>query len=101
MVVRVGRIVTELCRARFVPRRRPHSVATASGMGEQGAELADGTPITATVGNGGMTPSDLGAMEEWLALNASVRRAGERQGRLSLMLRCGLERGEDELPARG
>ena len=63
----VGKIVTELCRARFVPRRRSHSVATASGMAEQGPELADGTPVTATVGNGGLTPSDPGAVEEWLA----------------------------------
>ena len=43
----------------------------------------DRTPVTATVGNGGLTPSDLGAVEEWLAFNASVRRAGEWQGRLS------------------
>ena len=33
--------------------------------------------------------------------NASVRRPIERQGRLSLMPRGGLERGGDELPARG
>ena len=30
--------------------------------------MADGTPVTATVGNGGLTPSDPGAVEEWLAL---------------------------------
>ena len=47
-------------------------------MAEQGPELADGTPVTSTVGNGGLTPSVLGAVEEWLAFNASVRRAGER-----------------------
>ena len=78
MMAGVGRIVTELCLAHFVPRHRPHSVATASGMAEQGLELADGTPVTATVRNGGLTLSVLGAVEEWLALNASVRRAGER-----------------------
>ena len=49
--------------------------------------MADGTPVTATVGNGGLTPSILGAVEEWLALNASVRWAGEWQGRLSLIRR--------------
>ena len=70
-------------------------------MAEQGPELADGTPVTAIVGNGGLTPFVLGAVEEWLALNASLRRVGERQGRLSLMPRGGLERGGDELPARG
>ena len=45
-----------------------HSVATASGMTEQWLELADETPVTATVGNDGLTPSDPGAVEEWLAL---------------------------------
>ena len=30
--------------------------------------MADKTPVTATVANGGLTPSDLGAVEEWLAL---------------------------------
>ena len=33
--------------------------------------------------NGGLTPSDPGAVEEWLAFNASVRWAGERKGHLS------------------
>ena len=60
--------------------------------------MADGTPVTATVGNGGLTPSVLGAVEEWLAFNASVRRAGVRQGRLSFPSRGGLERGGDDSP---
>ena len=34
--------------------------------------------VAATVRSGGLTPSDLGAAEEWLAFNASVRREGER-----------------------
>ena len=38
----------------------------------------DGTPVTATVQSGGLTPSDPGAAAEWLAFNASVRRVGER-----------------------
>ena len=63
--------------------------------------LTDGAPVITTVRNGGLTPSVLGAVEEWLAFNAFVRRAGERQGRLSLMPRGGLERGGDEVPARG
>ena len=45
--------------------------------------MADETPVIATVGNGVLAPSDPGAVEEWLAFNASVRRAGERKGRLS------------------
>ena len=52
-------------------------------------------------GNGGPTPPVLGAVVEWLAFNAFVRRAGERQGRLSLRPRGGLERGGDELLTRG
>ena len=51
--------------------------------------------------NGCLTPPVLGAVAEWLAFNAFVRRAGERQGRLSLMPRDGLERGGDELLPRG
>ena len=52
-------------------------------------------------GNGGLTPPVLGAVVEWLAFNVFVRRAGERQGRLALMPRDGLERGGDVLPAQG
>ena len=51
--------------------------------------------------DGGLTPSVLEAVEEWLAFNAFVRRAGERQGRLSLTPRGGLERGGDELALEG
>ena len=47
------------------------------------------------MGNGGLMLSDLGAVEEWLAFNASVRRAGERKGRLSFTSKGGLERGGD------
>ena len=42
-------------------------------------------------GNGGLTPPVLGAVAEWLAFNAFVRRAVGRRGRLSLVLRDGLE----------
>ena len=59
------------------------------------------TPVTAIVVNGGLTPSVLSTMEEWLAFNAFIRRAVERRGRLSLTPRGGLERGGDGLPARG
>ena len=52
-------------------------------------------------GNGGLTPPAHGAVAEWLAFNAFVRRAVGRRGRLSLVLRDGLERGGDESPARG
>ena len=52
-------------------------------------------------GNGGPTPPALGAVAEWLAFNAFVRRAVGRRGRLSLVPRDGLERGGDESSARG
>ena len=60
--------------------------------------MADGTPITAIVGNGGLTLSALGAVEECMAFNASVQRAGERKGRLSFTSRGGLERDGDDSP---
>ena len=50
------------------------------------------------MGNGGLTPSVLGSVEEWLSFNASVRRAGERKGRLSFTSKGGLERGGDDSP---
>ena len=34
--------------------------------------MADKTPVIATVGDGGLEPSDLGAVEKWLAFNAFV-----------------------------
>jgi len=68
-------------------------------------------------GDGGPTPPVLGAVAEWLAFNAFVRRASERQGRLPLCREMAsseaemcyslegrfatLERGRDVLPARG
>ena len=56
-------------------------------MAEQWPELADGTPVTATVRSGVLTPSDPGAAEEWLAFNASVRRESGR------MVVCPFRRG--------
>ena len=77
----------------------------------------DKTPVAATVGNGGLAPSGPGAMEEWLAFNASVRRAGEWKDRLSFPAGVAsseaetfcnlegslatLERGGDDPPPRG
>ena len=48
-----------------------------------------------------MMPSAPDAAEEWLEFNASVRRAGERKGRLSFPSRGGLERGGVDLLSRG
>ena len=70
-------------------------------MVEWRPESADGTPVTSTVENGGLTPPAHGAVAEWLAFNAFVWQAVGRRGRLSLVPRDGLERGGDELPARG
>ena len=49
--------------------------------------MADPTPVTAAVGNGGLTPSVLSTVEEWLAFNASIR---ERLGGGAV---CPLRRG--------
>ena len=51
--------------------------------------------------NGGLTPPVLGAVAEWLAFNAFVRRAVGRRGRSSFVPRGGLERSGDELLPRG
>ena len=79
--------------------------------------MVDETPVTATVGNGGLTPSDPGAMEEWLALMPSY--SGRVSGRVVCPFRRGvassevetfcnlegrlatLERGGDDPPPRG
>ena len=79
--------------------------------------MADGTPVTATVRNGGRTPSDPGAVEEWLALMPPYGRwvSGRtvcpfRQGVASSEAEtfCNLEgglatleRGGDDPPPRG
>ena len=52
-------------------------------------------------GSGSLTPPVLGAVAEWLAFNAFIRRAVGRRGRLSLAPRGGLERGGDESPLEG
>ena len=52
-------------------------------------------------GSSGLTPPVLGAVAEWLAFNAFVRRAVGRRGCLSLVPRGGLERGGDGSLARG
>ena len=49
--------------------------------------MADETPVTATLGNGGLTPSDPGAVEEWLALMPPYG------GRVSGMAVCPFRRG--------
>ena len=79
--------------------------------------LADKTLVTATVGNGGLTLSDPGAAEEWLALMPPY--GGRVSGRAVCPFRRGvasseaetirhpegklvtLERGGDDPPPRG
>ena len=39
---------------------------------QKAQELVDKTLVVATVRSGSLTPSDLGAAEEWLAFSASV-----------------------------
>src|SRR6185312_12078349 len=54
-----------------------HSVATAPGSSDRSWRI------------GLLTSSDPGAVEEWLAFNAFVWRAGERKSRLSFLPRVG------------
>ena len=54
----------------------------------------DETPVTATVGNGGLTPSDPGAMEEWLALMPPY--GGRASGRAVCPFRRGVASSEAE-----
>ena len=64
-------------------------------MAEQWPELADGAPVTAIVGNGDLTPSVLGAVEEWLAFNAPYD--GRVSGRAVCPLRRGVASSEAEM----
>ena len=99
--VGVGRIVTGAVPSLSCPASRvPHCCYS----------IRDGGAVTGVsgwdpghihCGNGGPTPPVLGAVAEWLAFNVFVRRAGERQGRLSLTPRGGLERGRDAGRSRG
>ena len=56
--------------------------------------MADETPVTATVGNGGLTPSDPGAVEEWLALMPPY--GGRVSGRAVCPFRRGVASSEAE-----
>ena len=56
--------------------------------------MADDTPVTATVGNGGLTPSDPGAVEEWLALIPPY--GGRVSGRAVCPFRRGVASSEAE-----
>ena len=54
----------------------------------------DETPVTATVGNGDLTPSDPGAVEEWLALMPPY--GGRVSGRAVCPFRRGVASSEAE-----
>ena len=63
--------------------------------------MADGTQVTATVGNGDLTPSVLGAVRSgWHSMPPYDGRLSGRAV-LSLMPRGGLERDGDDLSAQG
>ena len=63
--------------------------------------MADETPVTATVGNGGLVPSDQGAIEEWLALMPPY--GGRVSGKAVCPFRRGVASSEAEmiLPSEG
>ena len=56
--------------------------------------MADGTPVTTTVGSGGLTSSDPGAVEEWLALMPPY--AGRVSGKTICPFRRGVASSEAE-----
>ena len=56
--------------------------------------MANETPVTVTMGNGGLTPSDPGAVEEWLALVPPY--GGRVSGRAVCPFRRGVASSEAE-----
>ena len=100
-LVGVGRIVTEAVPSLSYPASHVPQCCYSVRDGGAVTGVSGWDPGHIHCGNGGPTLPVLGAVAEWLAFNAFVRRAGERQGRLSLMPRDGLERGGDELVLRG
>ena len=57
--------------------------------------MANGTPVIATVGEGGLAPSDPGAVEEWLALMPPY--GGRASGRAICPFRRGVASSEAEM----
>ena len=100
-LVGVGRIVTGAVQSLSCLASQVPQCCYNIWYGEVVTEVSGWDPGHIHCGNGGPTPPVLGAVDEWLAFNASVRRVVERRGRLSLMSRGGLERGGDESLPRG
>jgi hypothetical protein len=100
-MVGVGRTVTGAVPSLSCPAS--HVLQCCYSLRDGGAvtEVGGWDPGHIYCGSGGLTPPVLGAVAEWLAFNAFVRRVVGRQGCLSLVPRGGLERGRDGLPARG
>src|SRR6185503_2466252 len=97
-MVGVGRTVTGAvpslsCPASHVPQCRY------SNWGSKAVTDVSGwDPGHIYCGSGSLTPPVLGAVAEWLAFNAFVRRVVGRRGHLSLVPRDGLEQGGGESP---
>ena len=100
-MVGVGRTVTGAVTGPSCPASQIPQCCYSNWGGGAVTEVSGWDPGHIHCGRGSLTPPVLGAVVEWLAFNAFVRRAGEWQGLLSLKPRGGLERGGDELPARG
>ena len=94
-MVGVGRIVTGTVPSPSCPASQVPKCCYSIRDGGAATGVSGWDPGHIHCGNGGLSPSVLGAVEEWWAFNVFVRRAGERQGRLSLMPWGGLERGGD------
>src|SRR4029079_4208333 len=100
-MVGVGRIVTGAVPSLSCPASQVPQCCYSIRDGGAVTEVSGWGPGPLHCGIGGLTPPVPGAVAEWLAFNAFVRRAVGRRGRLSLVPREGLERGGDWPPARG
>ena len=100
-MVGVGRTVTGAVPGPSCPASQIQQCCYSNWGGGAVTEVSGWDPGHIHCGSGSLMPPVLGAMVEWLAFNAFVRRAVGRRGCLSLVPRGGLERGGDESPARG
>ena len=100
-MIGVGRTVTGAVSDPSCPASQIPQCCYSNWGGGAVTEVSGWDPGHIHCGSGSLTPPVLGAVAEWLAFNAFVRRAVGRRGRLSLVPRDGLERGGDVLRGRG
>ena len=100
-MVGVGSIVTGAVPSLSCPTSQDPKPCYSIRDGGAVTEVSGWDPGHIHCGNGGLTSPVLGAVAEWLAFNAFVRRAVGRRGCSSFVPRGGLERSGNELLPRG